>query len=222
LQSSLLAQPFAVFGGGKTLTGVVIPAVSAQFSRDSTTVRSLEHLTLRAGQNTPAILKIGTRYPIVTSSYSSVYTTSGLPQNAAYGLANYPSYTYEDLGVNLKATPVVHRSGDVQLDLEIQVRALGAQAFPGIPVISNREYKGVITAKDGAQVIVAGQLTHSEQLGMQGIPLLHLLPGAGYAFKQEQKMTSDSEILVVITPHVLTGLNPPEAVPITVPDFIPR
>lgn len=223
-QSSPLLQPFATFGGGSTLTGITIPALVAQFNQNSSALRSVERISLRAGQGSPAVLKIGTRYPIVTSNYTSVYSLPQLiPQaSAAQGLANYPSFTYEDLGVNVKATPTVHRSGDVQLDLEMQVRALGAQAFPGIPVISNREYKGVITAKDGSQVVIAGQLTRSEELGMSGIPLLSALPGAGHAFTQDTKTTNESELLIVLTPHVLTGLNPPDTQPIAVPDFIPR
>ncbi|MGH9649107.1 MAG: hypothetical protein ACRD3I_01425, partial [Terriglobales bacterium] len=59
-QSSVFTQPFAVFGGGITLTGITLLPGVANFLRDASAVQSLEHATLRAAQGDPATMRIGT------------------------------------------------------------------------------------------------------------------------------------------------------------------
>jgi len=53
-----------------------------------------------------------------------------------------PFREYEDIGLTLKAKPLVHNNSDISLELEIQVRSLGSINTNGIPDILNREYKG--------------------------------------------------------------------------------
>ena len=222
--TSPLSQPFATFGGGITLMGLNVPSLSAALSRNTSAVRSLQHMTLRAAQGTPAVLKLGVRYPIVTASAGAAFA---VPKQFSSSVANtisapVPTFTYEDVGISVKTTPTVHRAGDVQLDLEMQIRAIGAQTSVGAPIISNREYKGVITAKDGDTIVIAGSLSHSESLGLQGIPLLSRLPFSSRAFSQQSKQSDNHEILIIVSPHVTSGLNPTATNPIPIPDYIPR
>ena len=73
--------------------------------------------------------------------------------------APFPSVSYEDLGLNVKAKPTIHGNGDVSLQLELQVRSLTGQSANGVPVISNQEYKGSINLQDGEPAVVAGEVT---------------------------------------------------------------
>jgi Flp pilus assembly secretin CpaC len=97
---------------------------------------------------------------------------------------------------------VVTGDSDVSLQLEIQFRALGAQSFNGVPVISNREYKGNITLADGEPAVVAGTLSRSEQLSMTGLPGLGYVPGLNHVMTSNTKAVDDDELLIVITPHM--------------------
>ena len=73
----------------------------------------------------------------------------------------FPSVSYEDLGLNLKVKPVIHGDGAVSLQLELQVRSLTGQSHNGVPVISNREYKGSISLSDGEPAVVAGEISRT-------------------------------------------------------------
>jgi general secretion pathway protein D len=88
------------------------------------------------------------------------------------------------------------------MQLEIQFRALGAQSFNGIPVISNREYKGNITLKDEEPAVIAGALSRTEQLSMTGIPGFGYVPGLNHVMTSNTKQVDDDELLIVITPHI--------------------
>jgi len=109
--------------------------------------------------------------------------------------------------LNLKAKPTIHGDGDVSLQLELQVRSLTGQSANGVPVISNREYKGSITLKDGEPAVVAGEMSMTDTLSMSGIPGLGFLPGLNQAMVNNSKESDTDELMIVITPHVLANTS---------------
>ncbi|HEY7617856.1 MAG TPA: type II and III secretion system protein, partial [Terriglobales bacterium] len=72
-------------------------------------------------------------------------------------------------------------------------------------VINNREYNGSITLKDGEPGVVTGSVSRSEQLSMSGIPGLGEIPGLNKITSSNTKQQQEDELLVVITPHVVSG-----------------
>jgi len=205
--SSILSQPFATFGGGLTLMGLTTggAGITVNLNVNDSNLRSLEHVTLRSGQNVPATLKIGERYPLVNATFSPIYNSPQIAQvigNATY-TAPFPSFYFEDLGIIMKATPSIHAGGDVTLKLELAIRSLGTQTVNGMPIINNREYNGTITVKDGQSSVVTGLLTHDDAASLMGFPYLSTVPGLTYLASNHGKNTMDDELLIVITPHIL-------------------
>ena len=205
--SSILSQPFATFGGGLTLFGLTTggTGITINFSLNDSNLRDLEHVTLRAGQNDPAVLKVGERYPLVNATFSPIYNTPAIAQvigNASYQ-APFPSFYFEDLGLIMKATPVIHAERDVTLKLELAIRSLGTQTVNGMPIINNREYTGTITVKDGESSVVTGLLSRADALSLVGYPFLSRVPGLNYAAAEHNNNAMDDELMVVITPHVV-------------------
>lgn len=202
-QNSIFSQPLATFGGGKTLTGVSFDQLSAQLSLNQSWIQTLDHATLRAAQGSDATFRMGSRYPILNATFAPVFNTSAISsviQNNSFQAA-FPSFTYEDLGLTIKAKPAI-RVSDVELQLEINLRALSGQSINGVPVIGNREYKGTITLVDGESAVVAGEVSHSETRALSGIPGLGQVPGLNKITTTNSKQTDDKELLVVITPHI--------------------
>jgi general secretion pathway protein D len=205
--TSILSQPFATFGGGLTLFGLTSggTGVTINLSLNDSNLRNLEHVTLRASQNNAATLKIGERYPLVNATFSPIYNTPAIAQvigNSTY-IAPFPSFYFEDLGLILKATPLIHGDRDITLNLELAIRSLGTQTVNGMPIINNREYKGTITVKDGESSVVTGLLTRSDALSLTGYPFLSRVPAFTYAASEHDNNAMDEEVLVVITPHVV-------------------
>jgi type II secretory pathway component GspD/PulD (secretin) len=213
-QNSLFQNPVATFGGGKTLTGVGIPPTTLNFSYSDSRVTSLEKLSLHAAQGNAATFRVGTRYPVMNASYSNAVnipsqiasllgpTGAGLGQSNA--LLAYPSFSYEDLGITLKAKPAIHGANDVTLDLELEMRALAGGSVNGVPILSNQSYKGIVTVMDGESAVIAGEITQSEMQSLQGIPGIHNLPVLGTLTSNRTKQTDDEELLLVITPHIMS------------------
>jgi general secretion pathway protein D len=205
-QSSIFSQPLATFGGGLTLSGLSLGTVGAQLSLNESTVKTLEHATLRVAQGSDATFRVGTKFPILNASFAPIFNTPAIAsviQNNSFQ-APFPSFTYEDIGLSLKAKPLVHADSGVSLDLEIQFRALRAESFNGIPVISNREYKGSINLMNGEPAVVAGAVTHSETRSLNGIPGLGGVPGLNQVMTSNSKQLDEDELLIVITPRVVS------------------
>lgn len=205
-QSSVFSQPLATFGNGLTLMGLSLGTAGAQLSLNESTVKSLEHASLRVAQGTDATFRVGARYPILNASFAPVFNTPAIAsviRNNSFQ-SPFPSFNYEDIGLSVKAKPRVNGSSDVSLDLEIQFRALSGQSINGVPVISNREYKGSISLMNGEPAVVAGAVTNSEQRSLNGIPGLGAVPGLNQVMTSNSKQLSEDELLIVITPRVIS------------------
>ena len=205
-QSSIFSNPLATFGGGLTLMGLSLGTAGAQLSLNESTVKTLEHATLRVAQGSDATFRVGTRVPILNASFAPVFNTPAVAsviQNNSFQ-SPFPSFNYEDVGLSIKAKPLVNGNSDVSLALELQFRALQSQSFNGVPVISNREYKGSIVLMDGEPAVVAGSVTHNEQRSLNGIPGLGSVPGLNHVMTSNSKENDEDELLIVITPRVVS------------------
>jgi len=204
--SSIFSQPLATFGGGLTFMGLSLDMLAAQFSLNESMVKLLDHATLRAGQGQDATFRLGQRYPIVNASFAPIFNTAAIAQVLQNGSfqAPIPSFSYEDLGLDIKAKPAISNQSDINLQLEMQLRNLAGQSLNGVPVIANREYKGSINLLDGEPAVVASSLTISEQRSMTGIPGLGSIPILNKIATTNSRTEEEDELLVVITPHVVS------------------
>jgi type II secretory pathway component GspD/PulD (secretin) len=174
---------------------------------NESSVSTLQHVTLHAAQGDAATFRAGSRFPILNTSFSPISNSPALSKvigNNSF-ITPFPSFSYEDLGLTLKAKPAIHGTSSVTLDLELQLRALGGQSFNGVPVLVDREYKGTITVKDGEPAIVAGTMSNSETKSMSGIPGFGQFPGLSSVTSSNNKQHDQDELLILITPHVVNS-----------------
>lgn len=200
LAGSPLLAPFVFFGKGPFgLTGVSVPPISARLAMNSSTAYTLEHMTLRAIDGEAAAFRVGTRFPIVNSTFTDVaFSSKGQTQ-----IGNTPQFTYEDLGITLKTTPHYHSDGGVTLILDLAIQGLGTVQFNSIPDITSRTYKGTITVQDGEPSVLMGMITEQELRSVHGLPLLSQAPVVQSLLSSYSKERIHNELLIVVTPHVV-------------------
>ena len=209
--SSIFNTPLATFGGGLTLMGVSIPSLSATLSANEGYLQSLQHLTVRASQNKDASLKIGSRYPIINASFAPIFNTSAISNAIANNsfIAPVPSFTYEDIGIDMKIKPVIHGDSDVSLTVELKIRALTGSSANGVPIIGNREYTGSINSMNEQSTVLAGYITTTEQRSLSGIPGIGQFPVLNRAAASNTTEKDNDELVIVITPHIISMADAP-------------
>jgi Flp pilus assembly secretin CpaC len=199
LQGSPLLSPFIFFGKGLGLTGITANPISGTLTMNSSIATTLEHVTLRATDGEASTFRVGTKLPVVNSTFSAV----AISNKGAANLGSTPQFQYEDLGLTLKATPKYHSNGEVTLKLDLKIAGLGTQQFNSIPDITTRSYEGSITVAGGESSVIMGAISEQELRSASGLPLLNQLPGLRSALRPSSKERIHNEILIVITPYVV-------------------
>ncbi|UWZ82669.1 hypothetical protein [Occallatibacter riparius] len=219
VSSSIFQNGFFVFGGGLTLTGVTPGTIATvNLSLNSSESRALQSSTLRLEDGEEGTLKSGTRYPIMTSTFSNLGiagsglagvtlpgTSGGLNSllaNFTGGASNIPQFQYEDLGLTLKARPRVLRSGDVAMTLDMKITALAGSAINNVPILANRSYTGAVTVPVNQGVVLAAEIDRTESRAISGWPGLSEIPGLNNVTQKNDQVNS-ATLLIIITPHVL-------------------
>jgi general secretion pathway protein D len=223
VSSSLFSNGILLFGNGLTLSGLQPQGFTADFNLNSSDSRELDQLQLRLGDGEAGTVRTGEKYPIETSSFSglggggvnipglNLPGTSGSLGSLAGLLGNaqptIPQVQYQDLGLTLKVTPKVLRTGEIALTLDLKIDALEGTSINGIPILDNRAYTGVITLPSGQSYAVVSELDKQQSLAISGVPGLSEIPGLNdVTDKDNQK--SFSSLLIVMTPHIVRGTQP--------------
>ncbi len=192
--NSLLQDSRATLDLGTGRVGIHIPPGTANFSRDQSRATSLSRMTMRSSQHSPAVFRLGTRYPVMTAT-----NVSGVSS-----VASTPVITYVDLGVTITVTPTIHER-EITLNLDMEIASLGSAVFNGIPTIGHRKYTGTITVKNDVSAVVTGSLSRSEFKNLHGIPGTNNLPPLGTLVNDRSKGSDEDELLVIITPHIASA-----------------
>jgi general secretion pathway protein D len=208
-----------IFGGGLTLAGLYLGSNSTfHLMLSSSDVRTLDAIQLRSASGQDATFKAGTRYPIVTATYSSGVSSSLASSLAGLNIngtsvssllsqylgstsVNVPQFQYEDLGINLKLTPRVLAGGDVAVKLDMKIEALGGGMIDSIPILNNRAIVSTVTIPAGQTAMLATLVNTNEIGSIDGLPGLSELPG--FVGTDKDVEHDSDELLITITPHIV-------------------
>ena len=220
VSSPLLSQGFALFGGGITQSALSPGPATANLALNSSDSRELDDVEIRLGDDQDGTLKLGTRYPIETSSYSSLSpsipsipgltspgSSSGLGSllsELSGSIPNIPQVQYQDIGLNLKVHPRLMRSGSIALTVDLTLDSLAGQAINNLPILNNRRYSGVVMLRQSTAAVIGGNIDQSESRAITGTPGLSELPGMNN-LTDKNLQQNYATLLIVITPRVVRG-----------------
>lgn len=179
---------------------VPIPGASFDFLMSDSNTKVLQKPQLRALDNEKASLKVGDRIPIATGSFAA-----GIGGGGVSPLVN-TQFQYIDVGVNIDITPHIHSDHEVTLKMSLEVSTVTGEVDVGgikQPQIGQRRIEHETRLEDGEVNLVGGILQDTDTNSMGGYPWLTKIPILKYLFGQEVKERHESEIVFVITPHIV-------------------
>jgi len=181
-----------------------VPSLYYRLLKSDTNTRTLANPQLRTLEGTAATARFGDRVPLPTTTFTPI-ATGGTPQQPI------TSYTYENIGVNIDIIPRTHHDDDVTLQLKVSVTSLSGTGFGGLPTIGNREINTSIRLRDGETNMLAGLIRDDERSTLDGIPGVSDIPIIGRLFAHNTKSTTQTDIILTLTPHIVRVLDLTEA-----------
>jgi general secretion pathway protein D len=145
---------------------------------------------------------IGERVPVIT-------TTAG-----ATGFVS-ESVNYLDVGLKLEVEPVVNLEDDVSIKMGLEVSNISQEDRSRAGTVSytvgTRNAATTLRLRDGETQVLAGLINDEDRRSASQVPGLSSLPLVGRLFANNSDTVNKTEIVLLITPRVIRGIDRPEA-----------
>jgi general secretion pathway protein D len=199
--------------GSEELFGVSIPAfgivLHALAQDGDSNVLATPHIL--ATDNVPAEISIGKNIPLQQNVGGGLGNLASLAGGAAGGLGGLLGglgggfgAPRQDVGTKIKVTPHVNDSDQVRLELVEEISNEGAPVgdLAAVP-IEKRTASTTLIVRDQQTVVIGGLVRDSVTNAETKIPILGDIPVLGVLFKQTRRVTSKSNLLLILTPYVI-------------------
>ena len=190
-------SPFAQFLNG--ISGVAgrgntIRAFISALATDNR-AKILSSPSVLATDNRPARIQVGREIPVLSSQSQSVVGDSPIVN----------SVQYRNTGVILTIIPQVNSQGLVHLQVKQEVSDVGAPSFGNTnsPSFTTRDAETTAVVQDGDTLAIGGIISDTTRRDRSGVPYLMDLPVLGRLFGTTNDTTDRTELVMLITPHVV-------------------
>ena len=162
--------------------------------------------SITAVNNQEAKILIGSSEPYVTTTTT---TTASGPTTTS------ESVNFIEVGVKLYVTPTIHKDDFVTLKIRPEVSSVTSTITTGnnntVPVVDTSEAETTVLVKDGVTIVIGGLIKEEEIDSVNKVPFLGDIPLLGNAFRNRDKLVRKTEIVIFLTPKIITGDISPAA-----------
>ena len=120
---------------------------------------------------------------------------------------------YKEYGIKLDFTPTVLDSELVNIAVKTEVSTLdydNGVVLSGfaIPALISNKAQTTVEIKDGEAFVVGGMILNEVARGVSRIPVLGHIPVLGYLFSSHRYQNKETELLIMISPHIVQAMRP--------------
>ncbi len=133
-----------------------------------------------------ALIEQGTEFPYQVASSSGA-----------------TAIAFRKASLKLEVTPQITPEGGIILELDVNKDTRGINTSAGY-AIDTKHIKTQVLVENGGTVVVGGIFTEDQSDTVEKVPFLGDLPGVGNLFKRTSRSSEKREMLVFITPKVLS------------------
>lgn len=166
-------------------------------------IRTLAEPTLAAISGETANFLAGGEFPLLTNVFID---ENGQVQR---------EFEFRPYGVSLGFTPVVLSEGRISLNISTEVSEPTTEgAFETGGVSSDilglrvRRANTVVELPAGGSLVIAGLIREEARQAIDGTPGLKDIPGLGAAFRNRDDLTTQTELVVIVTPYLVDPTHP--------------
>lgn len=185
-------------------TGATISPLVLNLRREVGDTNLLANPRVRTHNREKALIKIGDRVPVITTTSTSTGFVS-------------ESVQYVDVGLKLEVEPTIYPDDEISIKIALEVSSVVKEVTSKAGSLSyqigSRNASTVLRLKDGETQILGGLINDSERKSAQRVPGLGDLPVVGRLFASQKDDNQKTELVLSITPRLVRGLVPPTHVP---------
>jgi len=149
--------------------------------------------------NQEAKILVGKREAYVTTTTTTGQTTSTISEEV----------TFIDVGIQLAVTPTINADGFVTMKIKPEISSVvGSLVTPSkniIPIVDTSTTETTVMIKDGSTIVIGGLRKNEKVYSSKQIPFFSKIPLIGNLFKSDTHDNEQTELLILITPHVIEG-----------------
>jgi len=178
----------------------------------SSTIRNVIHLIQ---EKRDAEIIASPRAMMVSGQSATIQAVEEIPyqeQSETSGGGSMTSTEFKNVGVSLLVTATITDGNDIFLKVDTEQNVKTGESISGVPVVDTRKANTSLLLRDG-QIVVLGGLRRQEKIKeVDQIPILGDLPIIGELFKNTQTVINNSELIVLLSPHIYKGEPVPDGV----------
>ena len=185
--------------------GSVRAVINALASKSKAKLLASPHIMV--SDNREARIQVGQQVPLVTSETYGSAGTGSVPIR---------TIQYKDIGMILKVKPQINDSGLVALQISQEVSTYSKDTLYADEtqiILNKTEASTNLVVQDGQTIVIGGLIREDDSKARGGIPLLSRIPLLGYLFGNTENEALRTELVILLTPHVVK--NQQESVSIT-------
>jgi general secretion pathway protein D len=195
--------------GTYTQSLVTTLATAGTIGADLSIIRSNISGTLHALQQVRNVeILASPRVLVLSGQEAEIKTVEEIPYEEASdtsegGAGAITSIEFKNVGITLKVKATVTQNGQILMEVEPeQSVATGEVGVQDVPIVDSRSAKTTLLVQDGHVVVLGGLRRRETRLSTDRVPGLGKIPVIGLLFSRNQEVVENSELLVMISPHI--------------------
>jgi len=186
-------------------TAFVTTGTGADFSVITGTIRNVIHMLQ---QKKDVEILASPQVMVLSGQSASIKDQLEIPYNElleSAGGSQISTTKFKNVGIELKVSATLTDHNLIYLHVNSEQKVVTSESDTGVPVADNRTAETSLLLKDG-QVVVMGGLRRKETTKQtKQVPLLGDIPLVGLLFKSTNTVETNSELIVLVSPHIYKG-----------------
>ncbi len=198
-KTSSLAQTFPGFNFSIVDSANSVRALLSMLASESK-LNVISSPSIMVLNNQQAEIVVGDQVPVVTRQSVDSGDNDALLVNEVQ---------FRDTGIQLTVTPRVNSGGLVTMTVSQEVSDAVRTTTSGLdtPTIQQRKINSSVAVQNGQTIVLGGLIRENKTETESGIPVLYQMPIVGSLFGQTVENSNRTELLVLITPKVISTQN---------------
>ncbi|MDD5531060.1 MAG: TonB family protein [bacterium] len=161
--------------------------------------------------SSPRIMTLNNQEAKILVGTKDAYITSTTSLGGSGTTVTSQSVNFVDTGIKLHVTPTINKDSFVTMKIRPEVSSAvmtnikSEDKITQIPIVTTSEAETTIMVKDGVTIVIGGLRKDERNKTIKKIPLLGDIPGLGYFFRSTSDETSKTELVILLTPHIMSG-----------------